>query len=262
MIFNKKKKEKVQLQGLKTGAVVGGVGGGYLSVLRNKKHSAEIDKLKAKLATSNDEQRKIIILRIAKLLSKMKNNSIGGVFIGSTVGGATGQYVAGKSFDKKFSFTGGKYVIHKHSASHLHYDLRLEIDGKLVSWAVPKEIIQDSSIKRLAVRVGDHSMDFYNKEGTISKGNYGAGTMMIWDRGTYNSSNAMSMEDQLKEGKITIQLSGTKLKGAWHLFQLKGKGNNWILMKSKDPYDKPSTAVSHKSVASGKSMEEITNVIK
>lgn len=263
MIFNKKKKkEAVQLQGIKTGAVIGGVGGGYLSVLRNKKYASEIDKLKLKLHTSNDEERKIIIVKIAKLLSKMNRTSISSVLVGSTIGGATGHYVAGKSFDKKFSSLNPKFVIHKHSASHLHYDLRLEINGKFVSWAIPKEIVQDSSTKRLAVKVGDHDMKFYNIEGTISKGNYGAGTMMIWDRGTYSSSNAMSMEDQLKEGKITIQLSGTKLKGAWHLFHLKGKGNNWILMKSKDPYDKPTTTVNHNSVVSGRSMDEITNPIK
>lgn len=117
------------------------------------------------------------------------------------------------------------FVIQKHDASRLHYDFRLEIDGVLVSWAVPKGPSANTSDKRLAVQTEDHPMGYFDFEGTIPKGEYGGGTVMVWDYGTYRPENAESavsqdnklMKKQLSDGSIKIILKGKKLHGAWHL---------------------------------------------
>jgi len=128
------------------------------------------------------------------------------------------------------------FVIQEHDASHLHYDLRLEIDGVLVSWAVPKEPSSDPGKKRLAVRTEDHPLEYADFEGTIPEGHYGAGTVTIWDRGTYENRREVNMEDSLSEGKIEIRLHGRKLKGGYNLIRTKWKGNseNWLLIKSRN----------------------------
>src|SRR3990167_3104768 len=120
------------------------------------------------------------------------------------------------------------FVIHKHFASHLHYDLRLEIDGVLKSWAVPKEPPMTKSVKRLAIQVEDHSLNYADFEGEIPEGNYGAGKVEIWDNGTYEL-----IEKSNKE--IKIVLHGKKLKGKFVLVKTKygkQKGKSWLFFKT------------------------------
>jgi len=163
------------------------------------------------------------------------------------------------------------YVIQKHDASRLHYDFRLEIDGVLVSWAVPKGPSANTSDKRLAVQTEDHPMGYFDFEGTIPKGEYGGGTVMVWDYGTYRPENAEGavsqdnklMKKQLSDGSIKIILKGKKLQGAWHLVQMKGKENMWLLMKSKDEFAGAKVKFDENSAISGldfKGIEENGNV--
>ena len=117
-----------------------------------------------------------------------------------------------------------QFVVHKHQASHLHWDLRLEMDGVLKSWAVPKEPALEPGIRRLAVQVEDHPMDYGTFEGTIPDGEYGAGTVEIWDHGQY--------ELQKRESeKIEFSLGGRKMNGPYVLIHTRGK--NWIFLKRK-----------------------------
>lgn len=163
---------------------------------------------------------------------------------------------------------GGKqlhFVIQKHAASHLHYDFRLEIDGVLVSWAVPKGPIADTSVKRLAMHVEDHPMDYIDFEGTIPQGEYGGGTVMVWDTGTYLAEGSDSVTESEKilrkmhdEGNIKIVMSGKKLKGSYHIVHMKGKDKEWLLLKGKDDYaDKKE--FDQTSVLTGRTIEEIAN---
>ena len=121
------------------------------------------------------------------------------------------------------------YVIHKHNASHLHYDLRLEANGVLKSWAVPKEPPRSKGIKRLAVRVKDHELGYARFQGTIPEGQYGAGEVEIWDDGYYRPIS-------IKKDSITVDIHGDKLKGAYCLVKLKprtekDKDKNWLFFK-------------------------------
>lgn len=120
---------------------------------------------------------------------------------------------------------GNTYLIHKHAASHLHYDLRLEMDDVLKSWAIPKEPPLDSGVKRLAVQVEDHPLEYATFEGTIPEGEYGAGTVEIWDKGTYD------LVDK-KENKLIVDLKGQKLKGSYVLVRLRDT-KNWLFFKKK-----------------------------
>jgi len=120
---------------------------------------------------------------------------------------------------------GNTYVIQKHDASHLHYDLRLEIDGVLKSWAVPKTPPTEPSIRRLAVEVEDHPIEYADFEGAIPEGEYGAGTVEIWDEGTYTLL-------ERKENKLMIEISGRRLKGVYYLIRFKGR-KNWLFFKKK-----------------------------
>ena len=117
-----------------------------------------------------------------------------------------------------------KYVIQKHNASHLHYDLRLELDGVARSWAVPKEPSSEEGVKRLAIAVPDHSIDYMDFEGSIPKGQYGAGTVKIWDKGYYEP-------ESVKDNKIVVVLHGKKLKGKYTIVHFKEK--NWLFFKTK-----------------------------
>jgi DNA ligase D-like protein (predicted 3'-phosphoesterase) len=120
---------------------------------------------------------------------------------------------------------GNIYVIQKHAATHLHYDLRLEMEGVLKSWAIPKEPPVESGIKRLAVQVEDHAVAYASFEGSISEGKYGAGKVEIWDKGTYK------MVDK-KEDKIIVEINGEKLRGQYVLVRFKDK-KNWLFFKKK-----------------------------
>ena len=120
---------------------------------------------------------------------------------------------------------GSIYVVQEHHASHLHYDLRLEMDGALKSWAVPKEPPSTSGIKRLAVQVEDHPLEYATFEGSIPEGEYGAGKVEIWDKGTY------TLVDR-KEDKLIVEIHGRRLDGTYVLLRLKG-GKNWLLFKKK-----------------------------
>src|SRR3984957_13863387 len=117
---------------------------------------------------------------------------------------------------KPASGEGKSFVIQKHAASHLHYDFRLELDGVLKSWAVPKGVPYTKGEKRLAVQVEDHPVSYINFEGSIPKGQYGGGTVMVWDKGTY-FTNVTSPLKELESGKLHFTLDGQKLHGEWYL---------------------------------------------
>jgi bifunctional non-homologous end joining protein LigD len=126
------------------------------------------------------------------------------------------------------------FVVQKHNASHLHYDFRLAIDGVLVSWAVPKGPPRRAGVKRLAVQTEDHPIDYATFEGTIPKGNYGAGTVKIWDHGTYEPIGEKTMAQQLRRGKIEFILDGDLLHGAYVLVRMKNRDpKNWLLLKER-----------------------------
>ncbi|MDQ1150238.1 DNA ligase D [Sphingobacterium zeae] len=161
-----------------------------------------------------------------------------------------------------------RFVIQKHDASHLHYDFRLEMGGVLKSWAVPKGPSLDPSTKRLAVMVEDHPYDYRNFEGSIPKGQYGGGTVIVWDEGHYEPADGSAKDiskqekdllHQLHAGKLKFKLHGKKLKGEFALIKAHGRGDNgWLLMKLEDQYasDKDITA-SDKSVISGKTIQQM-----
>src|SRR5436189_4486568 len=131
------------------------------------------------------------------------------------------------SSHKKLSF-----VVQKHAASHLHYDFRLEMDGVLKSWAVPKGPSRDPTVRRLAMAVEDHPMDYADFEGIIPEGEYGGGTVMVWDRGTYIPESQMTSD--FRKGELKVTLQGVKLKGSWVLVRTKGR--QWLLIKHRDQY--------------------------
>lgn len=116
------------------------------------------------------------------------------------------------------------YVIQKHDASKLHFDLRLEMGGVLKSWAVPKKPPKEKGVKRLAIETEDHSLDYADFEGKIPEGKYGAGTVKIWDKGTYE------LEERKEREKIVTRINGKKLKGRYCLIQFKGK-DKWLFFK-------------------------------
>ncbi len=156
-----------------------------------------------------------------------------------------------------------RFVIQKHAASRLHYDLRLELDGVFKSWAVTRGPSLDPKDKRLAVEVEDHPLDYGDFEGTIPKGQYGGGTVMLWDRGYWLSDNP---EEGLRKGDLKFALEGEKLHGEWVLVRMKhdrngGKRTNWLLIKHRDKYAREGKANKvldeDRSVASGREMEQI-----
>jgi bifunctional non-homologous end joining protein LigD len=121
------------------------------------------------------------------------------------------------------------FVVQKHQASHLHYDFRLAIDGVLKSWAIPKGPSTDPKDKRLAIMTEDHPLEYANFEGTIPEGEYGAGTVEIWDHGTWEPIN--DAQTGLQQRKLEFKLHGKKLKGTWVLVGFKDNKKNWLLIK-------------------------------
>ena len=152
------------------------------------------------------------------------------------------------------------FVIQKHAARRLHYDLRLEVGGVLKSWAVPKGPSLNPGDKRLAIQVEDHPFEYRTFEGTIPEGNYGAGEVIIWDQGTYEPEGALSAEEQLERGELKFRLHGRKLNGSFVLVKVKrsqGK-NEWLLIKHRDEYADPLWNVDEhgESVVSGRPLPE------
>lgn len=189
------------------------------------------------------------------------------------------KYKQKRNFKETPEPTGGKansnqlhFVIQKHDASHLHYDFRLEMEGVLKSWAVPKGPSLDPSVKRLAMMVEDHPYDYRNFEGIIPSG-YGAGTVIVWDEGTYESSlidsdnkkeQDKNLRKQLQEGNLKVTLHGKKLKGEFALVKTKGMGeNSWLLIKHKDKFASAEDILKKdKSVISKKTLQQIEKTSK
>lgn len=159
-----------------------------------------------------------------------------------------------------------KFVVQKHDASHLHYDLRLEMGGVLKSWAIPKGPSLNSEDKRLAIMTEDHPYDYLTFEGVIPEGNYGAGTVMVWDWGTYHprkeaEDDEKLLLEELREGRLTFVLNGKKLKGEFALARFKNQEKNWLLIKKKDEYAKDSNNFDERSVLTGREMEDIAQEV-
>jgi len=168
------------------------------------------------------------------------------------------------------SSTDLRFVVQKHAARRLHYDLRLELDGVLLSWAVPKGPSLNPQDKRLARRTEDHPLEYRNFEGNIPEGEYGAGSMIIWDEGVYQAvgtngrdQSVEALRAMLAKGDFKLLLRGSKLRGEFHLFQMKGSrnadGGNWLLVKKDDEYaSSADVLVEGESVRSGEKLEELS----
>lgn len=184
------------------------------------------------------------------------------------------EYRAKRDFDKTTEPAGGeaasagggplRFVVHKHAASRLHYDLRLELDGVLKSWAVPKGPSLDPSQKRLAVEVEDHPLEYAGFEGVIPEGEYGAGTVMVWDEGEWEPLG--DPHEGLRGGSLKLVLRGERLRGGFALVRMRRRPgetrDSWLLIKERDEHaragsDAELLASDAVSVRTGRTMEEI-----
>ncbi|MFV8337567.1 DNA polymerase ligase N-terminal domain-containing protein [Flavobacterium sp. RSP29] len=163
------------------------------------------------------------------------------------------------------------FVVQKHAASHLHYDFRLEVDGVLKSWAIPKGPSMNPADKRLAIMVEDHPYSYKDFEGTIPEGNYGAGNVIVWDNGTYTLVDEdgldkveNKLQSDLQKGHLSFIMNGKKLKGEFVLVKLKTKKENtWLLIKSKDQYANDQDVLMHdKSILSNMTLESLETLKK
>lgn len=187
---------------------------------------------------------------------------------------ALGAYRKKRRFDKTPEPRGGKtyprrtglsFVVQKHAASHLHFDFRLEAAGVLKSWAVPKGPSLDPDVKALAIEVEDHPLEYGSFEGTIPEGEYGGGTVMLWDRGTWEIEGSSDPQEAYEAGKLHFILYGERLRGRWMLVRLSkpvGGRRQWLLRKQKDEYARPESqydvrTAEMKSVVSNRTMEEV-----
>ena len=176
---------------------------------------------------------------------------------GEPQGGSAGEKIAGPRF-----------VIQKHDSSTLHYDFRLEVDGVLKSWAVPKGPSTDPREKRLAVPTEDHPLGYADFEGVIPEGQYGAGTVLVWDRGTYRNMTSdndekITLSQAIRQGHLAVWLEGEKLRGGYALTRMdRGEDEQWLLVKMDDEHAdarrKP-TSTQSKSVSTGRTMKEIAD---
>ncbi|MGH7677852.1 MAG: DNA polymerase ligase N-terminal domain-containing protein [Gemmatimonadaceae bacterium] len=168
-----------------------------------------------------------------------------------------------------------EFVIQKHAATRLHYDLRLELDGVMKSWAVPKGPSADPSVKRLAMQVEDHPMEYNTFEGTIPKGEYGGGTVMLWDRGWYEPEKGESeagVREGLKKGDLKVIFHGKRMRGSWVLVRTRGWGGggssgkpSWLLIKHRDEHVQPLDTLietNMTSVTTKRTMEQIGGATK
>jgi len=169
---------------------------------------------------------------------------------------------------KKSSADSLVFVVQKHSATRLHYDFRLELEGVLKSWAVPKGPSLNPADKRLAMMVEDHPYDYKDFEGSIPKGEYGAGEVIVWDNGTYHAIGTTDkkeseklLKEGLNKGDLKFVLNGKKLKGEFVLVNMKSRGEKeWLLIKHKDEYiSKEDITEDDTSVISGATLEDIKN---
>jgi bifunctional non-homologous end joining protein LigD len=196
----------------------------------------------------------------------------------STRSGKLGEYRRKRDFNRTREPVGGKrktsvrlaYVIQKHAASRLHYDLRLELDGVMKSWAVPKGPSLDPAVKRLAIHVEDHPIEYNQFEGTIPAGEYGGGTVMIWDYGTYSAAGdeddaEAALRAGYRRGDFKFVLRGKRLRGSWVLVRTKGRSDRsrqgqWLLIKHRDETADPDidpTEAYQTSARTGRTMNEI-----
>lgn len=161
-----------------------------------------------------------------------------------------------------------RFVVQKHAAKNLHYDFRLELEGVLKSWAVPKGPSLDPKIKRLAMHVEDHPYDYRNFEGTIPEGEYGAGEVIVWDEGVYHAINTDDKEESEKilkdgyeKGDFKFYLEGQKLKGEFVLVKMKNRGEKqWLLIKHKDKFASTKDILEEdRSVLSNRTIEDMAN---
>ncbi len=164
-----------------------------------------------------------------------------------------------------------RFVVQKHSARNLHYDFRLELDGVLKSWAVPKGPSLDPKVKRLAMHVEDHPYDYRDFEGTIPKGEYGGGEVIVWDEGTYHAIDTDDKRESEKilregyeKGDFKFYLEGQKLKGEFVLVKMKNRGENqWLLIKHKDKFVSTRDILKDdRSVLSDRTVEDIANGVE
>ena len=180
------------------------------------------------------------------------------------------EYSRKRSFDKtpepepaseKSTPARNYFCVQRHDATRLHYDFRLEVDGTLKSWAVPKGPSLEPLAKHLAMHVEDHPLDYGGFEGNIPKGEYGGGSVMLWDRGTYELLGDAPAPAQIARGDFKFRLHGEKLRGEFALVLMKGrgKGNEWLLIKKKDAEAKPGWNVEDhaRSVLTGRTQQEI-----
>jgi bifunctional non-homologous end joining protein LigD len=167
---------------------------------------------------------------------------------------------AGKPAPKKVKGA-SRFVIQKHAARRLHYDFRLEMEGVLKSWALPKGLPWKRGEKHLAVEVEDHPIEYEDFEGVIPEGQYGGGTVMVWDRGTYYVYGEQPVKS-LREGKLHLLLDGKKAKGEWTLVRIRGRDgekNQWLILKTGDDVKPISSKLEDESVKTGRTMKQIAD---
>lgn len=153
-----------------------------------------------------------------------------------------------------------RFVVQKHAARRLHYDFRLEVDGVLKSWAVPKGPSWDPKQKRLAVATEDHPLEYQDFEGVIPEGQYGAGPVIVWDRGTYRNLSGIPMAEAIAAGHVAFWLEGQKLQGGWALTRFRpGRDELWLLVKMVDEYADPrrDATADDRSVLSGRTLADL-----